>query len=148
MDTGLVERLPAAEPDPEADAEAATVAALARGLELGAGEGDPWDYLTAWRIDGPAPLRWRLEPEGGGEVVEVVGAERTAAAEHAGEGRLAVTHDGERRTLGPRPRRRGHARGAGRTRMGLSRGAHRAAGRHGFGRRPRWRRRCPATCWR
>ncbi len=98
MDTGLVERLPATDPDPEADAEAATVAALARGLELGAGEGDPWDYLTAWRIDGPAPLRWRLEPEGGGEVVEVVGAERTATAEPAGAGRLAVTHDGERRT--------------------------------------------------
>jgi acetyl-CoA/propionyl-CoA carboxylase biotin carboxyl carrier protein len=94
MDTGLVERLPAGEGDPDADREAATVAALARGLELGAG-GDPWDYLTAWRIDGPAPLRWRLEPEGGGEVVEV---EARGSADPAGEGRLAVTLDGERRT--------------------------------------------------
>ena len=112
MDTGLVERLPAAEGDPAADAEAATVAALARGLELGAGDGDPWDYLTAWRIDGPAPLRWRLEPEGGGEVVEVVGAEQTATAENAGEGWLAVTHDGERRTWA-------HARDGEVTRVGL-----------------------------
>ena len=112
MDIGLVERLPPAPGDPEADEQAATVAALARGLELGSGEGDPWDYLTAWRIDGPAPLRWRFEPEGGGEVVEVVGAERSARAERAGEGRLAVTLDGERRTWAC-------ARDGGLTRVGL-----------------------------
>jgi acetyl-CoA/propionyl-CoA carboxylase biotin carboxyl carrier protein len=103
MDTGLVERLPAPEDDPDADGEAAAVAALARGLELAGGD-DPWDYLTAWRTDGPAPLRWRFEP--GGEVVA------RGAVEPAGEGRLAVTLDGERRTWA-------HARDGEFTRVGI-----------------------------
>ncbi|MDQ3768342.1 MAG: acetyl/propionyl-CoA carboxylase subunit alpha, partial [Actinomycetota bacterium] len=73
IDTGLVERLPAPVPDTTADADAATAAALARTLQLrgGAVGGDPWEVLLGWRLDGPAPLRWRLQPEAGGEIVEV-----------------------------------------------------------------------------
>ncbi|MDQ3675416.1 MAG: acetyl/propionyl-CoA carboxylase subunit alpha, partial [Actinomycetota bacterium] len=74
LDTGLVERLVPTAPDLAGDADAATAAALARTLELRApgNQDDPWEILLGWRIDGPAPLRWRLEPESGGDVVEVL----------------------------------------------------------------------------
>jgi biotin carboxyl carrier protein len=63
--------------------------------------------LLGWRIDGRAPLRWRLQPEGGGDGVEAIVAQRRvrvgggpwrdAHVEHAGAGRLAVTLTGVRR---------------------------------------------------
>ena len=121
MDTGLVERLPAPAPEPRADVDAAAAAALARTLELG-GEGDPWKALVGWRIDGPAPLRWRLEPVGGGETQEVVvaggrvrvgdGPARAASAQWAEGGALTVTLEGERRSWA-------HAREGELTRLGL-----------------------------
>jgi len=121
MDTGLVERLPPPAPDPRADVDAAAAAALARTLELG-GEGDPWKALVGWRIDGPAPLRWRLEPVGGGETQEVVvaggrvrvgdGPARAASAQWAEGGALTVTLEGERRSWA-------HAREGELTRLGL-----------------------------
>ena len=105
LDTGLVERLPAAPADPAADDDAVAAAALARTLELGAGD-DPWDRLVGWRLDGRAPLRWRLAPEGRGAAVEVIvadghvrvgdGPPRAAHACLDGD-ELAVTLDGERR---------------------------------------------------
>jgi acetyl-CoA/propionyl-CoA carboxylase biotin carboxyl carrier protein len=113
LDTGLVERLAATPDDPRAGVDAATAAALARTLELHSASGDPWDSLLGWRIDGPAPLRFRLEPERGGDVVEVRvtgdpadgarvstggGPARDARAEIAAPDLLAVTIDGERRT--------------------------------------------------
>lgn len=130
MDTGLVERLPAPAPDVAADADAAAAAALACTLELrdGAGGADPWDALLGWRLDGPAPLRWRLQGEAGGEVVEVTvtgdpadfrvrvgaGPLRHAAAQlDAAAGTLVITLDGERRAWG-------HARDGEVTRVGLA----------------------------
>jgi acetyl-CoA/propionyl-CoA carboxylase biotin carboxyl carrier protein len=106
LDTGLVERLPAAVPDRGAEAAALAAAGLARTLELGAGE-DPWDRLVGWRIDGSAPLRWRLAPErrgapgvdvvvGDGTVCVGDGAPRQARASLHGD-ELAVTLDGEQR---------------------------------------------------
>ncbi|HEV2819994.1 MAG TPA: biotin carboxylase N-terminal domain-containing protein [Solirubrobacteraceae bacterium] len=129
MDTGLVERLPAPEPDAAADADAAAAAALARTLELrgGAVGADPWEALLGWRLDGPAPLRWRLQAEPGGEVVEVTvagdpadarvrvgdGDERRAAAwPDEAAGALVVTLAGERRAWA-------HARDGEVTRVGL-----------------------------
>ena len=127
MDTALIERLPASEPEPGADADAAAAAALARTLELRAGaEGaDPWEALLGWRGDGPAPLPWRLQPEGGGDVIEVLvagdpadarvtvadRAEQRATAELQGD--LIVTLDGERRAWA-------HARDGDVTRVGLA----------------------------
>ncbi|MEA2233182.1 MAG: acetyl-CoA/propionyl-CoA carboxylase, biotin carboxylase, biotin carboxyl carrier protein [Solirubrobacteraceae bacterium] len=120
LDTGLVERLPACAPDPQADARAAIAAALARTLELGAGE-DPWERLAGWRIDGIAPLRWRLAPERGGAAFEVLvardhvrvddGPPREAGAQLHGD-TLAVTLDGERRVWT-------HARDGELTRLGI-----------------------------
>jgi 3-methylcrotonyl-CoA carboxylase alpha subunit len=105
LDTGLVERLPAAEGAAAQDEEAAVVAVLARTLQRGAGD-DPWDRLPGWRLDGRAPQRWRMAPERGGEAVQLVldgdlarvagGAERGASAEPHPDG-LAVTLDGRRR---------------------------------------------------
>jgi len=107
LDTGLVERLPPLAPDARADVDAAAAAALARTLELGGGA-DPWDALVSWRIDGPAPLRWRLEPVGGGDSQEVVvagervrvadGPARVASAQPGDGDELIVTLDGERRS--------------------------------------------------
>jgi len=107
MDTELVERLPPPAPEQGADVDAVATAALARTLELSGGA-DPWDALVSWRIDGPAPLRWRLEPGGGGESQEVVvagdrvrvakGPARVASAQPGDGDELTVTLDGERRS--------------------------------------------------
>ncbi len=120
LDTGLVERLPAAAPEPAAEAGALAVAALARTLELGAGA-DPWERLVGWRIDGAAPLRWRLAPARRGAAVEVLtgdgqvrvgdGPARAAHATLDGD-ELAVTLDGERRAWA-------HARDGALTRVGI-----------------------------
>jgi len=124
LDTGLVERLPVTAPDPEAGEQAAIAAALARTLELGRGE-DPWERLAGWRINGSAPLRWRLAPERGGAAIDVLvagdrvcagdGPPREARAELSA-GALAVTLDGERRTWT-------HARDGELTRVGIGGGA-------------------------
>jgi acetyl-CoA/propionyl-CoA carboxylase biotin carboxyl carrier protein len=105
LDTGLVARLPAAAGAVAEDEHAALVAVLARMLEREAG-GDPWMWLTGWRLDGRAPQRWRMAPEGGGDAVALVvdgdrvrvdgGPELTASAEPDPHG-LAVTLDGRRR---------------------------------------------------
>jgi acetyl-CoA/propionyl-CoA carboxylase biotin carboxyl carrier protein len=117
LDTGLVERLTAdeaahdggagAEDERSHDDDALAAAALARshGLLRAAGD-DPWERLLGWRADGPAPLRWRLRREDGGDAVEVLvtgrgvrvdGAQpRDAHVEAAGSGRLAITLDGVR----------------------------------------------------
>ncbi|MEY2515121.1 MAG: acetyl-CoA/propionyl-CoA carboxylase, biotin carboxylase, biotin carboxyl carrier protein [bacterium] len=112
LDTSLAERLAAdaGAADEPAGEDGAAAAALARTLALrdGAAQGDdPWERLLGWRIDGRAPLRWRLQPEGGGDAVETIvmerrvrvgdGPWRDAHVEHAGAGRLAVTLGGERR---------------------------------------------------
>jgi len=107
MDTELVERLPPPAPEQGADVDAVATAALARTLELSGGA-DPWDALVSWRIDGPAPLRWRMEPGGGGESQEVVvagdrvrvadGPARVASAQPGDGDELTVTLDGERRS--------------------------------------------------
>ncbi len=106
LDTGLVERLPPAPADAQADEDAAIVAALARTLEGQPSGDDPWDALQGWRSAGRAPQRWRLVPEHRGDPVELVidgdlvrvagGADRAARAEAHPEG-LAVTLDGHRR---------------------------------------------------
>jgi acetyl-CoA/propionyl-CoA carboxylase biotin carboxyl carrier protein len=120
LDTGLVERLPALATEPQADEQAAIAAALARALELGQGE-DPWERLTGWRIDGSAPLRWRMAPEYGGAAIDVLvagdrvrtgdGPPREARAQLDGDA-LAVTLDGERRVWT-------HARDGDLTRLGI-----------------------------
>jgi acetyl-CoA/propionyl-CoA carboxylase biotin carboxyl carrier protein len=121
LDTGLVERLPAPAPDPAADDGALAAAALSRTLGLAGGGDDPWERLAGWRLDGPAPLRWRLTPERGGAAVEVVVADGQLrigdgpprAAHGAWDGdELAVTLDGERRTWA-------HARDGAVTRVGI-----------------------------
>jgi acetyl-CoA/propionyl-CoA carboxylase biotin carboxyl carrier protein len=120
LDTGLVERLPAAAPDAAADRAALAAAGLARSLELDGGE-DPWERLVGWRIDGRAPLRWRLAPERRGAAVEVVvgdgqvrvGDSPPCAAQASYDGdELAVTLDGERRAWA-------HARDGAVTRVGI-----------------------------
>ncbi|HEV2818931.1 MAG TPA: biotin/lipoyl-containing protein, partial [Solirubrobacteraceae bacterium] len=83
--------------------------------------------LLGWRLDGPAPLHWRLQAETGGEVVEVAvagdpadarvrvgGGEELRAAAHLDEvtGALVVTLAGERRAWA-------HARDGQFTRVGL-----------------------------
>ena len=118
LDTGLVERLPAFEADADAARRAAGAAGLARMLELHArAEGaDPWTALLGWRADGPAALRWRLQPVPGDEVVEVTvlgdpdtsggalvaldgGTARAVQAElDPAADELRVTLDGERST--------------------------------------------------
>jgi len=120
LDTGLVERLPVPPPDPAADEDALAAAALARTLELGGGD-DPWERLVGWRLDGRAPLRWRLAPEGRGAAVDVLvgvgdvcvgdGPSRAAFACLDGDA-LAVTLDGERRAWA-------HARDGAVTRVGI-----------------------------
>ncbi|MDX6719872.1 MAG: acetyl-CoA/propionyl-CoA carboxylase, biotin carboxylase, biotin carboxyl carrier protein [Solirubrobacteraceae bacterium] len=112
LDTSLAERLAAdaGAADAPAAEDAAAAAALARTLELrdvAAPADDPWERLLGWRVDGRAPLRWRLQPEGGGEAVEAAvtqrrvrvggGPWRDAHAEHAGAGWLAVTLGAVRR---------------------------------------------------
>ncbi|MDX6682702.1 MAG: acetyl-CoA/propionyl-CoA carboxylase, biotin carboxylase, biotin carboxyl carrier protein [Solirubrobacteraceae bacterium] len=75
LDTGLVERLSrdGAPGAPAADVDAAAAAALARTAALRASASDdPWERLLGWRADGPAPLRWRLAPEDGGDAVDVL----------------------------------------------------------------------------
>ena len=120
LDTGLVERLAAPPPDPAADEDAVVAAALARTIALGAGD-DPWERLVGWRLDGRAPLRWRLAPERRGAAVEVlvadghvrVGDEPPRAAHACLDGdELAVTLDGERRAWA-------HARDGAITRVGI-----------------------------
>jgi acetyl-CoA/propionyl-CoA carboxylase, biotin carboxylase, biotin carboxyl carrier protein len=109
LDTTLVERL-ATDLAVIGDDDGAAAAALARSLRLrgGAERGDdPWDRLLGWRVDGRAPLRWRLQREGGGGAIEAVvteqgvrvdgGPPREAHVEPAGAGRLAITLDGVRR---------------------------------------------------
>ena len=117
LDTGLVERV-APDHDAGGDEEAAIVAALHRTLEHPPGD-DPWDRLAGWRLDGPAPQRWRLVAEHGdaaaltidGHAVSVAGAApRSVAAVPHPDG-LAVTLDGERR-------RWAHARDGDVTRLG------------------------------
>jgi acetyl-CoA/propionyl-CoA carboxylase biotin carboxyl carrier protein len=112
LDTTLAERLAADAGGGEALAgeDGAAAAALARTVRLrsaGAPGDDPWDRLTGWRIDGRAPLRWRLQPEGGGDAVQAIvtergvqiggGPPRDAHVEPAGADRLAITLDGVRR---------------------------------------------------
>ena len=83
-------------------------AALARSAALrAAATDDPWERLLGWRAGGPAPLRWRLQDEDGGEAVEVLvapdgvrvgdGAQVSASAELVAPDRIAVTLDGRRR---------------------------------------------------
>jgi len=111
LDTGLVQELTEATrlPAPGSDDDAAAAAALARTLELRSrGSDDPWDRLLGWRVDGPAPLRWRLGQPGGGDgAVEVLvtatgvrvgdGPWRTVHAERRGPDALALTLDGTQR---------------------------------------------------
>ena len=80
LDTGLIERgevnrLPSgdeAQAAAIATAAVETVALYARaGEDHGAGPGDPWNALVGFRLDGPAPLDWELEPGGYGEPIKV-----------------------------------------------------------------------------
>ncbi|MDX6688656.1 MAG: acetyl-CoA/propionyl-CoA carboxylase, biotin carboxylase, biotin carboxyl carrier protein [Solirubrobacteraceae bacterium] len=72
LDTGLAEGMAPPAPDRDADVLAATAAALARTRELHprADDADPWDALVGWRLDGTAPVRWRLA-EPGHDAIEV-----------------------------------------------------------------------------
>ncbi len=97
LDTGLVERRPAAPADPVADTLAATVAAHARTRELRDGGDDPWASLLGWRLEGPAPLRYTFELEGAVDTIEVAvsgapGGLADPAWAHARDG--DVTHVG------------------------------------------------------
>ena len=105
LDTGLVERLPAEEPDRRRDEEAAIAAALAIAHETPAGD-DPWERLRGWRFDGRGRQVWRLVPEPGGDPMEIVlagervqvdggAARHVSAAARADE--IAVELDGRRR---------------------------------------------------
>ncbi|HWC26393.1 MAG TPA: biotin/lipoyl-containing protein, partial [Solirubrobacteraceae bacterium] len=68
---------------------------------------DPWERLVGWRIDGRAPQRGRLAPEGGGPAVELVvdgeritvdgGAQTRRASAEPDPAGLAVALDGRRR---------------------------------------------------
>lgn len=71
LDTGLVERMAPAAPDPLADLAAATAAASVRVRELADRCDDPWDALLGWRAEGRAPLRFVFEPADGGDTIEV-----------------------------------------------------------------------------
>ena len=97
LDTGLAERLVAPALDAGAAAEAAIAAALARALDGVAGASDdPWERLHGWRLDGRAPLRWRLAAEGGGDAIEVVLDGDLLARAQPQPGGIAVTREGRR----------------------------------------------------
>ena len=89
LDTALVGRMGPAPPHPEAERQAPAAVALARTLELHAraSSGSPWDRLVSWRPEGPAPLRYELEPAAGGEpVVVTVTADGDAWRVRVGDG--------------------------------------------------------------
>lgn len=68
MDTGLIERgVVRATPGPEATREAAMAVAVIETLALHDHEADadPWARLVGFRLDGPAPVAWQLEPADG-----------------------------------------------------------------------------------
>jgi acetyl-CoA/propionyl-CoA carboxylase biotin carboxyl carrier protein len=73
LDTGLIERGEAAAlPDAHELREALVAAAAAETLALGAAaNGDPWDSLVGFRLDGAAPLDWELVPAGTEQAVVV-----------------------------------------------------------------------------
>jgi acetyl-CoA/propionyl-CoA carboxylase biotin carboxyl carrier protein len=110
IDTRLIERDEIELlPDPAATRRAAVAAAAVDTLEVHdhAGSDDPWDTLIGFRLEGPAPVEWELEPVGAGDrvVVSVIGApsdarvrvdEQELQLEMAhNEDRVRVTVDGE-----------------------------------------------------
>ncbi len=114
LDTGLIERgAAAALPAAGETAEAACAAAMMESIGLAeAPSDDPWDALTAWRIDGRAPVRWELAPAGGavdeplevrvdgppdGALVEVGGERRSVSAVALDPRRARVVTDGRAR---------------------------------------------------
>jgi acetyl-CoA/propionyl-CoA carboxylase biotin carboxyl carrier protein len=112
LDTGLIERGEAASLPADGERRDALVAAAAgESLALRAAAGaDPWDSLVGFRLEGPAPLRWELIPDGETEPIEVtiegapsagraiVGDVSTAIEAHAlADGLVSVTENGRTR---------------------------------------------------
>jgi len=91
LDTGLIER-GAAEPLPPAaeTTDAVVAAAMVETLALERRGDDPWDALTAWRIDGRAPVRWELAPSGGEPIAVEVDGPPSGALVAVGEERRSV----------------------------------------------------------
>jgi acetyl-CoA/propionyl-CoA carboxylase biotin carboxyl carrier protein len=112
LDTGLIERGQAAAlPSAAQQREALVAAAAIETLNLHAtAEGDPWQALVGFRLEGPAPQRWELVPAGTEEahVVLVDGPSHAARVSleeaiveveaHALDGAVSVTQDGRTRS--------------------------------------------------
>jgi acetyl-CoA/propionyl-CoA carboxylase biotin carboxyl carrier protein len=90
LDTGLIERGEASpQPSEEERREALVAAAAIETLALREGAaGDPWDALVGFRLEGPAPLAWELQPLGAEEPVVVT----VDGARAALDGRVSAVH--------------------------------------------------------
>ncbi len=113
LDTGLLDRGVAELEPPSREAiEAAIATAVVETLALtGAGASvDPWDSLPGWRVTGPVPVEWELEPIGSKDLIivgvlgDATGATVTIgeyglrmAAADAGDGRVRMELDGRAR---------------------------------------------------
>jgi acetyl-CoA/propionyl-CoA carboxylase biotin carboxyl carrier protein len=113
LDTGLLERGIAEVAPPEDESREAAIAVAAvetLALTGAAASTDPWDSLPGWRVTGPEPVEWELEPLGAKEpvTVGVVGAAddavvtvgtqaRRMSAWDAGDGLVGVALDGRAR---------------------------------------------------